>query len=584
MNSSGGNGNGHLNAGKPPTPHLARALLANWRADQPDNFFARDVNLQRALEFYWGAELYRKHVFSLNAAGKEMATTVDRLVTVSAEEANLPRLVRYNAQGERVETIVFHPDHHEAGRQIYGTGMMSCYGSPGNNLLSLSLFYLSAQNGEAGHNCAVACTAGLLKAIRDIGTDELRRRYLPGLMDPDYESCYKGAQFLTEVQGGSDVGANDLRARRLDAGSGTWLLNGEKWFCSNAAADLTLVTARIPGQGAGTQGLGLFIVPRVLDDGRLNGVYIQRLKQKLGTRSLDTAEVHFEDAVAFALGPMQAGFKNAMTYVINTSRVYNAMAAAGSARRAYVTASTFAQHRTAFGRSIIHFPLVQDQLANMRVTGAAILAGTMRVLWTMDALELGEGKEGASGFLRLTVNLNKYRSAVLAHGVVAQAIELLGGNGTVEDFSILPRLMRDALVYESWEGTPNVLLAQAQRDIRRYGLDEAFFGEVMVASESIADQEFREDLRGHLAGIEAELKEVLAMDELTAAIFFRPLMDRLTDLYYAACLAAEGEWARREKGSRTKLQMARLFFDRQVAGRQPKDIAYYDDLVSRLCR
>lgn len=584
MSSKRTNGNGRSASAKPPTPDLARSLLANWRAEHPDNYFSSDVNLQRALEFHLGTDEYRRHAPALNEAGAAMATGVNQMASVTAEEQNLPRVARFDADGERVEEVVFHPKHHEAGRLVFGTGMMSCYREPGNNLIALTLFYLSAQNGEAGHNCAAACTAGLIKILQAVGAERLRRKYLPKLLDRDYDGSYRGAQFLTEIQGGSDVGANDLRAEPLDPGSGTWLLNGEKWFCSNVTAELALVTARVPGQGAGTRGLGLFLVSRRLDDGRLNGVYIQRLKDKLGTRSLATAELQFTDALAFQLGPTKSGFKNVMSYVINTSRVYNAMAVTGSARRAYVTASTFARHRSAFGRSIITFPLVQDQLANMRATGAAMLAGTLRILRTLDVLETTENDERAADFLRLAINLNKYRSAVLAHGVIVQGIELLGGNGTIEDFSIMPRLLRDNMVYENWEGTHNVLMAQAQRDIRRFGVFEAFDQTVGELFEGLDDEPLATEGTEQMALLKGELEEVLAMDELTAAIYFRPLMDRVADLYYAGCLAAEGNWAMSEKGDRTKLRLARLFFDRQVAGREPKDIAYYDDLVSRLCR
>jgi acyl-CoA dehydrogenase len=584
MNAKDQNGNGRTKPGKAPTPELARSLLANWQAEQPDNYFSRDVNLQRALEYYWGKALYRQHAPTLNKAGADMAAEVDRWAAVSAQKENLPRLVRFDEHGRRVEEVVFHPSHHMAGRLIQGTGMMACYRQAGNNLLSLALFYLSAQNGEAGHNCAAACTAGLIKALQALGDEMLRRAYLPRLLNPDYDENYKGAQFLTEIQGGSDVGANDLQARPLDPGAGTWLLNGEKWFCSNVTAEVALVTARVPGQGAGTRGLGLFLVPRRLKDGQLNGMYIQRLKDKLGTQSLATAELQFQDALAYQLGPTSSGFKNVMAYVINTSRIYNAMGVAGNARRAYITASTFAQHRSAFGRSILHFPLVQDQLANMRATAATMLAGTLLILQTMDALELGQRDDQAADFLRLAINLNKYRSAVLAHRVIVQGIEMLGGNGTIEDFSILPRLLRDNLVYENWEGTHNVLLAQAQRDIRRFGLDQAFTAVVGRLFAGLSNDTFGQEGQEQLARIDAELQEVLAMDELTAAIYFRPLMDRLTDLYYSAALAAEGDWAEREKGDRTKSRMARLFFDRHVVGREPKDIPYYDDLVSRLCR
>ncbi len=584
MDSERTDGNGQSKPEATSAPELGRSLLANWLADQPENFFARDLNLQRALEYYWGADRYRRHVPGLNAFGAELATKVDRFAAEANEQQNLPRAERYDAHGERIEEILSHPSHHAAGRIIYGSGMMSVYEQPGQNLLSLAMFYLSAQNGEAGHNCAVACTAGLIKVLQAVGDRKLRQKYLPKLLDPDYDRQYRGAQFLTEVQGGSDVGANDLRAAPLDRTAGTWLLNGEKWFCSNVSADLALVTARVPGQGEGTRGLGLFLLPRRLDGGALNGVYIRRLKDKSGTRSLATAELTLQDALAFQVGPTENGFKNVMLYVINTSRIYNAVAVSGSARRAYVTARTFAQHRSAFGRTIIHFPLVQDQLANMRATSAAMLSGTLLILRTMDEIEKEKGDENAANFLRLAINLNKYRSALLAHDVIVQAIEMLGGNGTIEDFSILPRLLRDNIVYENWEGTHNVLLAQAQRDIRRYGFDQAFMMAISQLFQGLSDQEMQQAGLDQVEQIKSELGEVLAMDELTAAIYFRPLMNRLTDLYYAAALAAEADWAMREKQDRTKSRLARLFFERKVAGREPKDIAYYDDLVSRLCR
>jgi len=583
-NKRNDNGNGQSKPGKTATAELGRSLLANWQAEQPDNFFASDLNLQRTLEYHWGTERYRHHAPRLNALGDDLATDVDRWAAEANEQPNLPRLERFDALGERIEDVIFHPSHHEAGRRIYGSGMMSVYERPGNNLLSLAMFYLSAQNGEAGHNCAAACTAGLIKVLQAVGRRGLQQKYLSRLLDPDYDHQFRGAQYLTEVQGGSDVGANDLRAKVLDPASGTWLLNGEKWFCSNVTADLALITARVPGQGEGTRGLGLFLLPRRLDNGQLNGLHIQRLKDKSGTRSLATSELEFQDALAFEVGPVEHGFKNVMLYVINTSRIYNAVAVSGSARRAYVTARSFAQHRSAFGRSIIHFPLVQDQLANMRATGAAMLAGTMLILRTMDDSKIGTADEDAQDFLRLAINLNKYRSALLAHEVIVQAIEMLGGNGTIEDFSILPRLLRDNVVYENWEGTHNVLLAQAQRDIRRYGFDQAFLSKVRQLLARLSDREMQQAAMKQVEQIEAELREVLTMDELTAAIYFRPLMDRLTDLYYAAALAAEGEWVAREKKDRTKSRLAKLFFARNVAGHGPKDIAYYDDLVSRLCR
>lgn len=562
---------------------LGRNYLADWEGAQPNNFFTADNNLQRVLEFHWGEDVYRSHVPRLYQFGRAAATVVDEAARISNEDANLPRLERFDAVGRRSEEVVFHPSYHEAGREIYGSGMMSVYGAPASNLLSLALFYISAQNGEAGHNCPLACTAGLIKVLQRVASVDLQEKYLPRLLDSNYDSHFHGAQFLTEVQGGSDVGANGTTAVPLDAEAGMWLLNGEKWFCSNVTADLALVTARVPGQGEGTAGLGLFLLPRRLDDGRLNNVFIRRLKDKVGTRSMATAEVELHDALAYQVGPLKSGFKNVMTYVINTSRVYNAVAVSGNARRAYVTALTYAQHRPAFGQPIIHFPLVQDLLAKMRADVGAMIAGSFHLIHLLDEMERGRGTAEAEGFLRLAINLNKYRSAVLAHEVIVQAIELLGGNGAIEGFSILPRLLRDNVVYENWEGTHNVLLAQAQRDIRRYRVHEPFFQAIEAMFGSLDYEELRVEGLAQVEIMRGELDGLLTMDELTGSIFFRPLMDRLTDLYYAACLAVEGRWEMSQKEDSSKQRLAVFFFNRRVAGRAAKEIAYYDDQISRLC-
>jgi alkylation response protein AidB-like acyl-CoA dehydrogenase len=566
-----------------------RNLLSDWEAAQPDNYFLADLNLQSTLEFHWGQEQYREHARRLLEFGGLAATKIDAAVRQANLDANLPVLERYDGLGRRTEEVVFHPSHQQAGRDIYGSGMMSVYERPGNNLLSLALFYLSSQNGEAGHNCPIACTAGLIKVLQQAASPALRDKYLPPLLDPNFDSNFTGAQFLTEVQGGSDVGANATIATPLDASEGSWLLNGEKWFCSNVSADLALVTARVPEQGDGTRGLGLFLVPRRLEDARhpdggLNNLFINRLKEKLGTRSMATGEIEFRDALAYQVGGTESGFKNVMVHVINTSRVYNAVGVSGNARRAYLTAVTYAQHRRAFDQEIIRFPLVQDILANMRADTTAMLSGTLHIVRLLDDIELQKSNPQAEGFLRMAINLNKYRSAVLAHDVIVKAIELLGGNGAIESFSILPRLLRDNVVFENWEGTHNVLLAQVQRDIRRYHVHLPFLAAIRVMFEATGDDSLRGPALELLDQITAELDEVLGMDELTAAIYFRPLMDRLTDLYYTACMAVEGQWELVEKKERSKLRLAFLFFNRRAAKKEPKDIYHYDDLVSRLCQ
>ena len=502
-----------------------RQHLADWEAAQPDNFYTTDQHLQSILRFYWGAERLGQHSERLTKFGAEAATVVDAAVRSANEPHNLPRLERFNAVGERIEQVIHSADHHVAGRAMYGNGAMGVYGKPGNNVLAQALFYLSSYNGEAGHNCPLACTAGIIKTLQNVGSDELKAKYLPRLLDTNYDTLYTGAQFLTEVQGGSDVGANACTA--VPHADGAWRINGEKWFCSNVGADLALMTARLPNSERGTKGLGLFLVPRRLDDGTLNGIYIRRLKDKLGTKSMATGEVDFIDCVAYQLGEPGKGFQHAMDYVINTSRLYNAVGSAAAARRAYVVAWTYAQHRHAFGQPINQFPLVQETLTEMRCDVMAMTAGSFYLAHLRDLIELGEADDTDKQFYRFVVNLNKYYASLTATNVVRRGIEILGGNGAMENFSVLPRLLRDCVIFEAWEGAHNTLLAQAIKDVQRHSLHDAYCQRIkyLLGDDSVAS-------------LESEFADMRECEEMNAGALIRGLANRMMRLFYLACLSA----------------------------------------------
>jgi acyl-CoA dehydrogenase len=365
-------------------------------------------------------------------------------------ERHLPRLV----DGE----IEFHPAYHEAGRAVWATGIV---GAPARE--QAALFYELAQAGEGGHGCPVVCTAGLVRALRTAASDELRERFLPPLLETDYDVAQRGAQFLTERHGGSDVGANRVEA--VPDGD-VWRLHGEKWFCSVADADQFVVTARPSGAPEGTRGIGCFLVPR---EG--GGFRIRRLKDKLGTRALATGEIEFEGAPAYPLGPLEDGFKTAVS-VLNTSRWLNAVGSAALMQRAFDVAFQFAREREAFGRPIVDFPLIRENLAVMRAETDAAIASTAELTELVARIDEGTAGEEDVTWHRILVNANKVVTSIAATKVVRRGIETLGGNGTIEDFSPLPRLWRDAIVFESWEGTHNVLCAQVLRDLARFGAVE----------------------------------------------------------------------------------------------------------------
>jgi acyl-CoA dehydrogenase len=375
------------------------------------------------------------------------AVTPDFDELIAECERHPPRLV----DGE----VEFHPAYHEAGRAVWATGVVGADARE-----QASLFFAIAQAGEGGHACPVVCTAGLVRALRTRASDELRERFLPPLLETDYDRAERGAQFLTERHGGSDVGANRVEAR---PDGDAWRLYGEKWFCSVADADQFLVTARPRGAAEGTRGIGCFLVPR-----SGGGFRIRKLKDKLGTRALATGEIEFEGAVAHPIGPLEEGFYTAVS-VLNTSRWLNAVGSTGLMRRAYDVASEFAHEREAFGRPIGEFALVRENLAVMKAETDAAFASTAELTALVDRIDRGEATDDDVTWHRLLVNANKFVTSFAATRVVRRGIETLGGNGTIEDFSPLPRLWRDAIVFESWEGTHNVLCAQVLRDLGRMG-------------------------------------------------------------------------------------------------------------------
>ncbi len=446
----------------PDPPASARDGFDRWRSTASVNAFDSDPFFRRLLNRHLGprgSELEGHLRQVAEAAGPEL----DALVAESGRDENLPRLRRHDPDGRAVEEVVFHPSYHVVGQVFWSSGVLSMLADPGNAVATGGLSYLLDQHGEAGHACPVSCTAGAIRLLQSVGTAAQRERYLPALLDPDYRQRLHAAQFVTEVQGGSDVGLNAAVARPDPDNPGWFRISGEKWFCSVADAGLFVVSARLEGAPEGTRGLGLFLVPRLVD-GHPNGFALRRLKSKLGTRSMATGEIDFDGALGEAIGSLDQGFRNLVGIVLDTSRVHNALAACSIMRRASVEAHHYAVNRRAFSSPIIDFPAVQSTLAEMRVRTMVGLTATFRILTMTDLLDMAPGDDSLAGARRISVMINKYWTAIAATRSARDGIEVLGGNGTIEDFSPMPRLYRDAIVVESWEGTHNTLAAQVLRD------------------------------------------------------------------------------------------------------------------------
>jgi acyl-CoA dehydrogenase len=521
---------------------LARSDMVTWEQNKPNNFFLSDKNLQYVLRRTLGDSDYQKMLDNLTTFGGECATTIDEGMKIEDRIGNHPRLDRYSGVGERTEQIEFHPNHDTVGRLIWKSRIMALQAEAGNTVQQMALFYLLNHTAD-GHSCGLACTSGLIRALQQEASDDVREKFLPPLLDPNYDTMQHGAQFLTEVQGGSDVGANAVIA--TDHGDGTWRINGEKWFCSNINADQFLVTARPEGATDGTRGLGAFVIPRKLDDGTTNGFYMRRLKDKLGTRSLASTELDFRDAVAYPIGAIDRGFKITVELVLNTSRLMNAVSCAGFIRRAYIEAASYACHRRAFGESIANYPLVQEAVADILSESYASVASGFMLARLLDKIETGQASDDNKALYRIFVNLNKYITSVRGSESIHRAIEVFGGNGAIESFSILPRLYRDMVVLESWEGTHNVLCLQVLKDIGRYALHQPYFAYLNQTLEAVQ----HDSLSGWVKVIQTAIQDAQSLlvkvasgDPAYQQAHARRLSDALSHIGQATLLLAEADW------------------------------------------
>ena len=406
---------------------------------------------------------------------------------------NLPVLDDWDGIGRPTAAIAHHPSHREAGRQIYGTGIMTAYAESGvdgrtgglcpatpRHRGAAPLHPVAVPPDRPGRRGGPQLSAGLRRRRDPHAAARGHRRaagaFLPAAARPGLR--HQLHRLAVPHRGAGRIRRRGQRHRghpvaAIHGGGGpgsAWTIRGEKWFCSNADADVFLMTARVAEPATGTRGLGLFLVPRLRADGSINGFRIRRLKDKLGTRSMASAEIDFVDAEATALGPGADGFRNVIELVITTSRLFNAAGCAAHARRAWVVASHLraaphgvrpADRAVPAGRRDAGL----DPRRRRRLPGWHVAAGRAAGAgWTTPAIS-----DTDAAFFRVAVNLNKLQTSVLAHDAVNRGIEVLGGNGAIETFSVLPRLLRDNVVYENWEGSHNVLRAQVLRDCARLG-------------------------------------------------------------------------------------------------------------------
>ena len=476
---------------------------------RPANYYSEDAFFQKVLRRHLApAELAWSERYC-QEMGRLAAAELTPLVPIT--DLRRPEHVPYDAAGQRVDRIDYDRSYLEIARKAYSFGIIGLGHSPDfvrenrsyTPLLKFGLGYLFSQAGSVLY-CPICMTDGTLQLLKKHASPEMKAKWIPRLTELDWEKFYDGAMYLTEVQGGSDVGANTCIAKQE---KGEWRLYGEKWFCSNIGSKTAMVLARPEGAPEGTKGLGLFLLPRDLENGERNKILVNRVKNKLGTCEMATAEIELQGALAYPVGELSRGFAY-MTGMLNLSRIYNAIWSVGLMRRAFLEAKHYAAGRRAFGKPIVQYPLVAATLEAMERDTEKAVALTFDVLQHFDKVERGQGGAEDEAMLRLMTPVIKFFTAEKAIEAAHRGIEILGGNGCVEDFP-LAKILRDSQILAIWEGTANILSLDLLRVLRKGGTGEIFLKRSAARLEKLPAGALREDLGHRLAALETDFQALL---------------------------------------------------------------------------
>ncbi len=395
-------------------------------------------------------------------------------------EAHPPTLRTHDRYGNRIDEVDYDPAYHRLMTEAVALGLGGTpwtQSTPNPHFVRAVKMAVWSQV-DAGHSCPISMTYGAVPALR--ANPDLAALYEPGLTSTVYDPGLRTPQSkagllagmsMTEKQGGSDVRANTTTATITS--DGTYRITGHKWFTSAPMCDVFLVLAQAPG------GLSCFLVPRILPDGTRNTFALQRLKDKLGNRSNASSEVEYDNTVAWLVGDEGRGVRTIIE-MVNMTRLDCTLGSASSMRNGVAQAAHHANHRTAFGATLIDQPLMRNVIADLAIEAEA---ATSVGLWLADLTDKSAaGDSEADALRRISLAVSKYYVCKRAPIHAAEALECLGGNGYVEE-SRMPRLYREAPLMSIWEGSGNVAALDALRAMAKQPETlTAFLDEVKVAA------------------------------------------------------------------------------------------------------
>ncbi len=501
---------------------------------------------------------------------RAMGALIGGPVAANAEitDKNGPRLERWDREGEETNRVVHHPTALDTKRRLREAAFIGLpwseevkrRGRPAPEVLMAAYLYLLGE-AETGMTCSIGMTNGVYRLVERYADEATKADFLPRLSMLDFDQGYDGAMFMTEREGGSDVGATETTAR-FDGK--VWRLNGFKWFCSNVDAKAIATLARPEGAPLGIKGLALFIVPKFLEDGSANGLHIRRIKDKLGTRAVPTGEVDLVDTVGYLLaGPDQNALDgrgiNRMMEMVTESRLGVATMGAGIMRRSFLDAAIYATRRVAFGRKLEDHGMVREELIRMLTESEA---GAAMIFKASSRVTAGwEAGGGDDPLLRILVPLSKIRCARRGIEVASAALEIIGGNGYIEDWPTA-RQFRDAQCHTVWEGPENVVALDVLRSMVKQQAHEGGLAYIEEAIGGAADDLLRRPREAVRKG-ERELRDSIVWltqaDPEMVKLRARRFANFFADVIQGALLLEEAAWELEHRGLARKALIADCF-------------------------
>jgi len=424
-------------------------------------------------------------------------------ISNAIDRAGTPWLLMFNRPGKRVDQILYPREYQAILRRGYRSGVV-WRALEEKSLIPTYLLMYNISFHDPGICCPYTVSLGTAVSLAKYGSAALQLRFLPELLRKD-DSVWQGATWMTEIKGGSDLGAAVETIAR-PAGD-CWLLTGDKYFASNASAELAVVAARPEGAVAGVRGLALFLVPRYRHDGELN-YFIRRLKDKIATRSVPTGEVELKESEGYLLGSAESGIYLILE-VLNLSRVANSVVSVALAQRAMADALSYAEQRAAFGKRILDHPLLRHQFEN-RLTA---LRSAFALAWNavqllndvwMERLPYSDRYH----LFRLVAHLAKYWTAEFAVETAKWAMEVHGGLGGLAEYGA-ERWLREAMILAIWEGTSHRQILDGLEVMERKGAHKMLFRRLAETASAKELRDMESEVEQHLK-LPREEREALA--------------------------------------------------------------------------